>query len=236
MASQGLFWVNSRVTSPKLSAETYNKWYEEEHIPELVATSGIKSGFRYKAVDPKEKNPFLAIYPLKDIAFPDSDEFKAVPTESKTLPGSGKVFDLADFDVRVYEHLQSFERPNAKPGRALCLMSAAIEPAEGGDEEFDEFYRKQHLDMLAMCDGYRKTTRYKLVSQQFVGPSADTTKNVETPRFLALHEFESPNLPMDQINQTASTEWAKKILGSVKIMQAPLFTLTKAGGQTDAKL
>lgn len=153
---------------------------------------------------------------------------------------------------------------NGGVGRALCIMSAAIEPAEGGDEEFDQFYRKQHLDMrmfknpfmplpallslearhwlrspmyaVAMCDGYRKTTRYKLISQQYVGPSADSTKNDGIPRFLALHEFESPNLPMDQIGQTASTEWAKKVLGSVKVMQAPLFTLTKAGGQIDAKL
>ena len=46
----GILFVRSRIAQSAkdiLDEQTFLKWYDEEHVPEVVATSGIKSGFRY---------------------------------------------------------------------------------------------------------------------------------------------------------------------------------------------
>jgi hypothetical protein len=45
----GILYVRSRIASSAkdvLDEKTFLKWYDEEHITEVVDTSGIKSGFR----------------------------------------------------------------------------------------------------------------------------------------------------------------------------------------------
>ena len=43
--------------------------------------------------------PFLTFPVMEDIGFLLSEEFKSVSTASPILPGSGKVYDLIEFDV-----------------------------------------------------------------------------------------------------------------------------------------
>lgn len=100
-----------------------------------------------------------------------------------------------------------------------------MEPAEGEEADFDEWYRKQHLDMLSMCRGYRRTTRYKRLDGA-------------TPRFLALHEYAcAPSeVPTDQIKQVTGTEWSKKIISEAKAFDRDVFELIQAQGDTGLKL
>lgn len=102
----GLLHVRSRISDPKLTENVFTKWYDDEHIPEVVATSGIKSGFRYidtaktsphgNETNPK---PFFAIYPLDDLRFTQSDDFRNISVTGREIPGSGVVYDFAEFDV-----------------------------------------------------------------------------------------------------------------------------------------
>lgn len=73
----GLLWVNSKITKPdELSTQAYTKWYEEVHIPDIFKTSGIKEAARWEAIDPSNERPYLALYPLEDLDFLQTDEFK----------------------------------------------------------------------------------------------------------------------------------------------------------------
>jgi hypothetical protein len=127
-----------------------------------------------------------------------------------------------------------------------------IEPADDGHEEVDEvllilptpiyiiiiirhksgnltpeqWYRKQHLDMLSMIEGYRRSTRYQSVGEK---PSG-------TVRFLACHEFDLTTIPVDKIKLTIGTEWSKKILGSVKSFERESWEELAAAGAVDEKL
>ena len=102
----GLLYVNSKVTSPDLSPELFTEWYQDIHIRDIFLTSGIKSAFRYytQSSEPATiERPYLALYPLKDVAFLYSAEFRAIPVHSDMLPVESKnIFDLADFDTRYY--------------------------------------------------------------------------------------------------------------------------------------
>lgn len=100
------------------------------------------------------------------------------------------------------------------------MTIAAIEPKLGGDDDLEDWYRCQHLDMLSMVPGYRRGTRYKLLSSMRDG----------TPRYLALHEFESAELPADEIECTTKTEWSKNILGSALQFERELWKLENQFG------
>lgn len=125
-----MFWVQSRLSTSRtdvLDESTFLKWYDEDHIPEVISTSGIKSGFRYINVNRSSTNsdgvsppPFLAFYPMSDIAFTLSEEFNKISVHSDILPGGGIVYDFADFDVNCLEFLDTSTK-RATPGIVILL-------------------------------------------------------------------------------------------------------------------
>ena len=81
----GLLWVNSKIKAPdELSPEAYTKWYEDVHIPDIFKTSGIHEAYRYQTLGQDDERPYLALYPLQDLDFLQTDEFKCKdrPTHS----------------------------------------------------------------------------------------------------------------------------------------------------------
>lgn len=80
--------------------------------------------------------------------------------------------------------------------------------------------------MLSMCRGYRRSTRYRLLRGSDPG----------LPRYLALHEYESTDLPAEQIKMVTNTEWSKKVIGGAKAFDRDVWELVKAAGQTEMKL
>jgi hypothetical protein len=67
-----------------------------------METSGINDAYRYIDNDEKASKPYLAFYPMPDLAFTQGDEFKKIRVKSDLLPGTGLCYDLADIDVRYY--------------------------------------------------------------------------------------------------------------------------------------
>lgn len=73
----GLLYVNSKIIQPdKLSPEQYTQWYEKTHIPDIFKTAGIDEAHRWQSLDPAAERPYLAMYPLSDIGFLQTPEFK----------------------------------------------------------------------------------------------------------------------------------------------------------------
>jgi len=123
--------------------------------------------------------------------------------------------------------VQKFDGQVEKEGpRGKALRTVLVEPMEGGDEELDEWYRKQHLDMLSMVTGFRRSTRYKLIETEASGK----------PRFLACHEYDTENYPVEQIKLVVGTEWSKKILSAAKAFEGDVWEEIAAFGATHTKL
>jgi len=111
----GIFFVRSRIAhsaKDNFDEPTFLHWYDDDHIPEVIASSGVNSGFRYLDVNKtspfgNETNgkPFLAFYPMVDTAFTISKEFTSISVKSDILPsgmaGGKEIWDLADLDVSV---------------------------------------------------------------------------------------------------------------------------------------
>ncbi|KAF4625432.1 hypothetical protein G7Y89_g12735 [Cudoniella acicularis] len=213
ISGPGILYVNSKIARTDLiNEESYMKWYSEDHIPEIIETSAINSALRWKDVDPKANKPFLVMYPMKDIAFTQGEEFKKIRVHSDLLPNQGPIYDLADIDVRYYGLIQTYDPKGAKP-----------------EQDFDDWYRKEHLEMIAPTRGYLRTTRYKLLyyrtnaqSRELKGlPPRPEDKEVQAPpTWLAIHEFDTEDLDTKALMATADTEWSKGILGSIARMEA----------------
>jgi hypothetical protein len=67
--AKGIIHVETRPSAPDREEE-YNTWYDEVHLPELVALDGIVSARRLRPVD--GDGPYLALYEI------EGDDLQAV--------------------------------------------------------------------------------------------------------------------------------------------------------------
>lgn len=60
--ARGIIYVESRPSSPEREAE-YNKWYDEIHLPDVVATEGYVSARRFAPI--ADDGPYVAVYEIE---------------------------------------------------------------------------------------------------------------------------------------------------------------------------
>jgi len=58
----GLFVVRATITKDREAA--FNKWYNEEHLPQVLRYNGAISGRRYRKVAGEDKYDYMAVYEL----------------------------------------------------------------------------------------------------------------------------------------------------------------------------
>jgi hypothetical protein len=81
--------------------------------------------------------------------------------------------------------------------------------------------------MLSLVPGYRRSTRYELALESAA---------LGYPRFLACHEFDNKDYPIDVVKLVTATEWSKKILGAAKKFEGDLWEEIGTAGKTGEKL
>ena len=59
-----LFMVKATIPADKEAA--FNRWYNEEHVPQVFQFPGLVSARRYKLIDGDDKYRYLAVYELQD--------------------------------------------------------------------------------------------------------------------------------------------------------------------------
>jgi len=217
-----------------MSEEVYMKWYDEDHIAEINETSGIKSAFRYIDTDKSADKPYLAFYPMADIAFTQGPEFKKIRVKSDILPGTGICYDLADIDVRYYGHNGT---DGTRNGIAKCLVTMAVEPDAGTtDETVEKWYKGEHLGIISKLPGYQRTTYYKLLyartnaqSRALKGLPTTDEAPPEPPTLQAIHEFDRIVKP-EELKEAKETPQGKKILKDAKQVESVIYGLAKAFG------
>jgi antibiotic biosynthesis monooxygenase (ABM) superfamily enzyme len=74
-----------RATIAKDKEAAFNKWYNEEHVPQLLRYNGAISGRRYRKILGDDKFQYMAVYEFasKDVfrRFQDSDHFAELVKE-----------------------------------------------------------------------------------------------------------------------------------------------------------
>ncbi|KAF2026877.1 hypothetical protein EK21DRAFT_102945 [Setomelanomma holmii] len=203
----GLLYVRSRIAQSAkdlLDEITFLKWYDDEHITEVVSTSGIQSGFRYIDInktspcgDAANSKPFLAFYPMKDLRFTLGEEFRKIGFKSENLPGSGIVYDLADMDVS-YLRFRAFTSSHIpRTGRAKFILACGLRPdASIASTKAHEVLIEQ-TSLISRNPGYVRTLTFSLQyartsaqSRALKGLPTTDEPAPEPSTLLAIHELD----------------------------------------------
>jgi hypothetical protein len=82
-------------------------------------------------------------------------------------------------------------------------------------QDYDDWYRKEHLEQLSKTPSWRRSGRYQLVFKKETVGAPDSEK---APNWLTLHEFEEGSLPEGEkvVVLLPQTDWTKKVMGSTR--------------------
>lgn len=233
MSDPGLLLVHSRIYNPALSDADFNRFYDEEHLGDVLRWKPkfTDLALRYKNIDSESKFPYIALYPVHHCSFLTDGGHRQMADGTRQIRfmHNADIEDYVQYDAHFYRKFHTFEGQDHKgrsgEERGRTLIHVEIEPGLGMEEEFEEWYQKQHLDMLSMVAHYRRTTRYRRL-------------DLQKPSYLVLHEYDCKpaDLRNDQIALTVGTEWSKRILAKVSTYKRAVYELIQSQGETSLNL
>ena len=172
----GLLLVFSDV-APENDDE-YNRWYNDEHIPERLSIPGVLDAARYEAVQGGPK--YLACYELDSHETWYSEDWQkwlTDPTEwsqrmSPSVIGTAYIRNLYK---RVHPETLSEETTGA--GMSPVVLVGRMSVPEHLDGKFNDSYNNERLPLCLDIPGYIRARRFEAV--------------MGTPRYATVHEMES---------------------------------------------
>jgi hypothetical protein len=181
----GLLMVWVDVPSDK--EKDFNRWYNEEHLPERLAIPGFLSGARYEAVKGGPKH--LAVYELENAGVLESDAYRRVqanPTEGTKRFGPQAIGTTYIRNVYTMIHPTTVtpEIARSEPAPALQLGRMDVPPEV--DAEWNTWYNTIYVPNYEKVPGVIRGRRYRAVTG--------------TPTYLTFYEFQHPKV-------SESAEW-----------------------------
>jgi hypothetical protein len=140
-----LVMATARITNPNVTDAEFNNWYNTVLLLDFMTNHNVSLGLRYKLVSARpQSRQYLALYKAHG----------DVPTNwtSNAKWDTPNAQDIGPDDVSIHlsswKPIQTFEalrekRGRVPAGRPKIAMVVKIEAKEGGNEEVDEWYRKQ---------------------------------------------------------------------------------------------
>jgi len=202
---EGLLFVMMGI--PPEHEEEFNRWYNEEHLPERRECEGFINARRYTVVQGTPK--YLATYDLTSVGVLESPPYRALTAE--VSPWTRRIGSLLDAHTRnVYEEQtpQSVTETFAAAEKvadatALLAVLADVEPEH--EKELIEWYDEEHLSERMACPGFLRARRFVAVTGE--------------PRFLALYDLADPSAleaPEYRGHQDAPTKRTREVLSHLR--------------------
>lgn len=190
---KGIFLVYTDV--PAEHEDEFNKWYNEEHLPELLAVPGILAAARYVAV--KSGPKYLAAYELESTEVMQSDAFKNRPRTpwgervSPTVIGKNLTRVVGE---QIFPADIEMADRSMPPALQIGRMSV---PAEV-DAEWNAWYSGEYVPGYRKVPGVIYARRYRVIE----GATGYATvyefeheKVSETDAWAQQQKTSSPNSP-----------------------------------------
>lgn len=161
--------------APEAEAE-FNRWYDTEHVPQLLGVPGFLSGRRYQAVDGKPK--YLAIYELTDEKVAKSDAFRQV-RENPTTWSKKMMPQFRNTQIGFFRQILSH---GERPGKdAEFVLTVRLNTPADHEKDFNDWYNEDHIPALVGVPGVYCARRYVAVEGD--------------PKYLALYEMRDGGIP-----------------------------------------
>jgi hypothetical protein len=182
----GLLMVGADV--PADLEEEFNKWYQEEHLQELLGIPGVLNAARYEATMSGPKH--LAVYELESVDVVNSDAFTSRPrTEwgqrvSPSIIGANNINLVLDMI-----HPAALSSDIAGSDMANTLQIGRMDVAPADDEEWNKWYSGVYVPNYEKVPGCIRGRRWKAVRG--------------TPQYATVYEFEN-----EKVSETEA--WLKQ--------------------------
>jgi hypothetical protein len=187
---RGLTFVRSHIAESAktvLDEQTFLHWCDDEFLADIVATSEVQSAFRYIDVhktspcgDSSNPKPYLAFYPMEDLAFALSDEFQKTRSQSENLPESGIVYDLVDMDVSYLAlKMKTVRASGPEDAPAKFLLTCGVRPSQAPLESAMKSFFSEQTSLLEQTPGYIRTLTCHLLYAKTIDQSR-TLKDLST--------------------------------------------------------
>ena len=188
MAKKGTGLMIVWVDVPPETEDEFNRWYNEEHLAELLAVPGVLSAARYEAVKSGPKH--MAVYELESPAVIQTDAFQNRPRTEWGQKVSPSVIG-SNLMNNVYEmiHPQELSAEIAESGMAPALQIGRMDVPAASDAEWNEWYSGVYVPNYEKAPGCIRGRRWKTVRG--------------APAYATVYEFENP-----QVSETA--EWLRQ--------------------------
>jgi len=159
----------------------FNRWYNEEHVPERLAVPGFLDGARYEAVKGGPKH--LACYELEDVAVLESPAYKRVqqnPTPWTRRCSPEAIGTTYVRNVYTMIHPTALSADAAGCGMAPSLQIGRMDVPPEVDGAFNDWYNTIYVPNYEKVPGVIRGRRYRAL--------------VGSPAYLTLYEFEHPRV------------------------------------------
>ena len=170
---------------PADKEEDFNRWYNEEHLKELMSIPGVLNAARYEAIRSGPKH--LACYELESPAVIETDAFKNRPRTEWGARVSPSLIGT-NFVNNVYEmvHPQELTEGIAGSDMAPALQIGRMDIAPENEAEWNEWYSGIYVPNYEKVPGVIRGRRWRAVRGQ--------------PKYAVVYEFEREGI-------SDSAEW-----------------------------
>ena len=160
---------------PADKEEDFNRWYNEEHLQELLSVPGILNAARYEAVRSGPKH--LACYELESPAVIETDAFKNRPRTEWGSRVSPSIIGT-NFINNVYEMVHPAELNDsiANSDMAPALQIGRMDISPENEDEWNRWYSGVYVPNYEKVPGCIRGRRWRVVRGQ--------------PKYAVVYEFE----------------------------------------------
>ncbi len=173
----------------------FNRWYNEEHLPELLGIPGVLNAARYEAVRSGPKH--LACYELENPAVVESDAFKNRPrTEWAQRIGPRIIGTTVINNVYEMFHPKELTPEIAQADMAPALQIGRMDPPSGQEDEWNQWYSGVYVTNYEKVPGCIRGRRWKAVRgepQYSVVYEFENERVSETPEWLNQRDIHPDN-------------------------------------------
>ncbi|HEX2174007.1 MAG TPA: hypothetical protein VHL09_16355 [Dehalococcoidia bacterium] len=173
----------------------FNRIYDQEHVPQLLALPGFLNGRRFQAVEGKPR--FQALYDLASpeaFAPPIYEQQGRLKNEwNEKVRPKIHTREVGVFRQILADPLGRNELPTGAGGVLLVGLSVAPEH----EEEFHAWYNTEHIPFLAKVPGVLRARRFAPVDG--------------SNKYLAVYDLANPDVPLTQEwNAARNTPWSAR--------------------------
>lgn len=194
------------VDVPSELEDEFNRWYNEEHIPERLAIPGVLNAARYEAVRGGPKH--LACYELDEAEAYFSDiwqERLANPTEWTKRMSPEKIGTRFVRNIYRLIYPETVSDEIAQADMSPALLVGRMEVPEHLDAAFNTAYNDERLPLYRTIPGYTRARRFEAVRRE----------PADEPKYITVHECERPEVAdspeWDAVRKAHTPVWSEQL-------------------------